>query len=245
MYSGGKLSLNLVGFLILLLMWHFTSLARASPSLPQPTNVLITTWELLRDGILTEHIFASLKIILIGITIAVVLGFSLGILMFRYTILKLMLLPLIESIRGIAALTLFPLLIVLFGIGTFSRVFVISWTAWPAVVLSTLHSLQIDEYTVEAAKVCGAGEWRVITSIRIPIALPNIFTGIRIGVSGGWIGLVAAEMLGATRGLGYFLLWSSQSFQFERVYATIIVIASIGGVINFLLLSAQKNLTKF
>ena len=74
--------------------------------------------------------------------------------MFRYEGLRLATLPLIESVRGVAALTLFPLLIVLFGIGTFSRVFVIFWTAWPAVVLSTMHY----EHVVDAARSFGDGE---------------------------------------------------------------------------------------
>ena len=97
---------------------------------------------------------------------------------------------------------------------------------------------------VDAARVFGAGEWRIILSIRTPMAAQGLITGIRIGMGGGWIGLIAAEMLGATRGLGYFLLWSSQSFQFERVYATIIVIAAIGGIMNGILLLIQKQLAK-
>jgi len=244
MKLGRRIILQSLGFIVLIAIWHFAGQTRASPALPPPLGVLQTTWGLIIGGTFSEHILASLEIILLGIAIAVVIGFGLGVLMFRYIGFKTAMLPLIESVRGVAALTLFPLLIVLFGIGIFSRVFVIFWTAWPAVVLSTLNSLDIDEHIVNAARSFGAGEWRIITGIRIPMATPGILTGIRIGVSGGWIGLVAAEMLGATRGLGYFLLWSAQSFQFERVYATIIVIAAIGGIMNFGLLLVQKLLNK-
>jgi len=244
MNIGRKVILRASGFIVILAIWHFAGSIRASPALPPPLGVIQTTWELIRNGTYTEHILASLEIIVLGISIAIIFGFVLGVLMFRYESCRLAVIPLIESVRGVAALTLFPLLIVLFGIGTFSRVFVIFWTAWPAVVLSTMNSLKVDEHIIDAARSFGAGEWRIITSIRIPMASPGILTGIRIGVSGGWIGLVAAEMLGATRGLGYFLLWSAQSFRFERVYATIIVIAAIGGIINFGLLLIQKLLLK-
>ena len=230
--------------MVLILVWHFAGATRASPALPPPLGVLGTTWELLNKGVYTDHITASLEIILLGIAIAVLFGFVLGLLMFMWEGFRLAILPLIESVRGVAALTLFPLLIVLFGIGTFSRVFVIFWTAWPAVVLSTMSSLKVDEHTVSGAYALGAGEWRVLLSLRIRMALPGVLTGVRIGVSGGWIGLVAAEMLGATRGLGFFLLWSAQSFQFERVYATIIIIATIGGLMNFGMMLLQRKLSK-
>ena len=244
MRLGRKIVLQSLGFVILLIIWQIAGEIRASPALPKPTAVISTTWELLAAGTLTPHIVASLEIILLGIGIATVFGFVLGILIFRYENFRLAMLPLMESIRGVAALTLFPLLIVLFGIGTFSRVFIIFWTAWPAVVLSTVNSLKIDESIVSAARVCGAGEWRIMFTMRLPLASPGILTGIRIGTGGGWIGLVAAEMLGATSGLGYFLLWSAQSFQFERVYAAIIVIAAIGGIMNFGLLKIQRKLNR-
>jgi len=76
------------------------------------------------------------------------------------------------------------------------------------------------------------------------MAAQGLITGIRIGVSGGWVGLVAAEMLGATQGLGFFLLWSAQSFHFDRVYATILVIAAIGGMMNWILLLVQRQVAK-
>lgn len=236
--------LSISGFFVLAVMWQLVGRVRASPAMPPLDRILRMTISLIRDGTYLWHIGASLTIILLGISVAILIGFSLGLMLFRYGSFKAATLPVIESVRGVAALTLFPMLIVLFGLGTFSRVFVIFWTAWPAVVLSTVNSLDVDKSVVEAAKVYGAGEWRTIFSIRIPIAAQGIITGIRIGMGGGWIGLIAAEMLGATKGLGYYLLWSSQSFDFEKVYATIIVIAAIGGLMNLLLSLLQKKLCK-
>jgi len=244
MKVGREIMLRISGIFILAILWQIAGHLYHSPALPPLGRVLRTLYYFIRDGTLTPHITASLQIISLGIGVAVLFGFTLGLLMFRYRSVKIAILPVVETVRGVAALTMFPLLIVLFGLGIFSRVFIIFWTAWPAIVLSTLNSLDIDENIVDAAKVYGAGEWRTIFSIRVPIASQGLITGIRIGAGGGWIGLVAAEMLGATRGLGYFLLWSAQSFQFERVYATIIVIAAIGGVTNGILLLIQRQLTQ-
>jgi ABC-type nitrate/sulfonate/bicarbonate transport system permease component len=244
MKFGREVMLRISGLFVLAVLWQIAGHVNHSPALPPPGRVLHTLYYFIRDGTLTQHIFASLWIISIGIGVAVLGGFVLGLLMFRYRGIKVAVLPIIDILRGVAALTLFPLLIVLFGLGTFSRVFIIFWTAWPAVILSTLTSLQIDESVADAARTSGASEWRLIISIRIPMAAQGIFTGLRIGVGAGWISLVAAEMLGATRGLGYFLLWSAQSFQFERVYAAIIAIAAIGGVMNWILLFVQNKITK-
>jgi ABC-type nitrate/sulfonate/bicarbonate transport system permease component len=204
--------------------------------------VFRTVFYLIRDGPFIRHISASLSILFSGIGIAAFAGFAIGLLLYRYKLFKAAAYPVIECVRGIAALTLFPLLIVLFGLGASARIFVIFWTAWPAVVLSTLNSLDVDKCVVDAARTAGAGDWRIIFSIRIPMAARGILTGLRIGAGGGWISLIAAEMLGAQKGIGFFLLWSSQSFQYERVYASIVIIALIGGAVNFILLLLQEAL---
>jgi len=240
----GRIILRLLGFLLIFATWQVAGSIRASPALPSPLIVLQTVYILMRDGTLWPHIGSSLSIILRGIGFAVAFGFVIGVFMFQYKNFRIATLPIIESVRGVAALTLFPLLIVFFGIGASSRIFIIFWTAWPAMALSTMASLDIDKSIVEAAMDFGAKPWRIMFTIRLPLASKGILTGIRIGVGGGWIGLVAAEMLGATRGLGYFLLWSAQSFQFARVYAVIIVIAIIGGLMNLILLILQKNINK-
>lgn len=244
MRIGKNIILRSSGLLAMAALWQFAGLVNSSPALPPLCGVLHTLYYFFKDGTFTHHAGASLTIILQGIGVAAVFGFLIGLLMFRYEWIKTAALPVVESARGVAALTLFPLLIVLFGLGTFSRTFVIFWTAWPAIVLSTVNSLNIDERVIDAARSLGISEWRILFKMRIPMASQGLITGLRIGVGGGWIGLVAAEMLGATRGLGYFLLWSAQSFRFERVYATIIVIAAIGGIMNWTLLLVQKQVAK-
>ena len=244
MRFGREITLRLSGLLALATVWQMAGHFYVSPALPTLSRVLETMYYYIRDGTFIRHAAASLSIIFCGIGAAAVFGFVLGLLMFRYKAFRVAVLPVVESVRGVPALTLFPLLIVLFGLGTFSRVFIISWTAWPAIVLSMLHSLDVDENITGAAQTSGASDWRIIFSIRIPMAAAGLFTGLRIGVGGGWISLMAAEMLGATRGLGFFLLWSAQSFQFERVYAAIIIIAALGGAMNGMLLFVQKNLSR-
>jgi len=235
------LHFHFAGFIALALVWQIGGHIRDSPILPPLERVLWAVIFLIRDSSFHQHINASLQIIFMGIGMAVAAGFITGLLIFRYQIIKEALLPVIECVRGIAALTLFPLLLITFGIGTFSRVFIIFWTAWPAIVLSTISSLKVEQSVIDAALICGAGEWKIITHVRIPMALQGIITGIRIGFGGGWVSLITAEMLGASKGLGFYLLWCSQSFEFNKVYAVIIVIAAVGGLMNYALLYLQKR----
>ena len=197
--------------------------------------------DIIKTGKTYTHMASSLKIILIGIGIACVFGITLGILMSAIKSINQALTPLIESLRGVAALTLFPLLIATLGIGDISRIFVIFWTAWPSVLISTIKGLDTEQSLVEAAQSCGANKYQEYKYIRIPLAIPNIISGIRIGISGGLISLIAAEMLGATKGIGYMLLWASHAFDFKSVYAYIIIIALIGGAINWLMLIVEKR----
>jgi len=221
-------------------VWQLIAHVKASPAMPSAVGILRTVFYFARDGPFINHVAASLSILFSGIAFAAAFGFAVGLLLYRYELFKAVVYPIIECVRGIGALTLFPLLIVLFGLGASARVFVIFWTAWPAIVLSTLESLKVDQSVIDAVRTAGAGDWVILFHIRIPMAAGGILTGIRIGAGGGWISLIAAEMLGAQKGIGFFLLWSSQSFQYEKVYASIVIIALIGGATNILLLLLQK-----
>jgi NitT/TauT family transport system permease protein len=232
------------GFLILFAAWQAASAFYSSPALPGPSAVLKIAARLLFDPKYVPHIISSLKTVMSGIGIAVFAGLSAGVIIYRYDFVRKAALPIIECVRGVSALSLFPLLIIFFGLGALARILVIFWTAWPSVALSTITSLEVDRNVVDAARVCGASDWQIIFRIRIPMAFYGVITGVRIGFGGGWISLMAAEMLGASKGIGYYLMWSSQSFQYEKVYASIVIIAALGGFMKKALSARQKKYLK-
>lgn len=235
-------SIGVLGFLII---WELASIYSNSPAFPSLKNIFVKLIEVLSNGNTIIHITSSLKIVTLGILFAIIIGFILGMIMVRFKVVNTALLPLIEMLRGVAALTLFPLLIVTLGMGDSARIFVIFWTAWASILISTIKGLSdIEQMLIEAAQNLGANENIILFKIRLPLALPQIVNGIRIGISGGWISLIAAEMLGATKGIGYALLWASQSFDFNGVYAYIIIIAVLGGLMNWAMLIIQKNIEK-
>lgn len=231
---------RLAGLAVLLVIWQNLAHAAQSPMLPGVGAVAYAFMPKVLSGELVLHAAVSLTTVLLGLGAAVACGITLGVLIAQSSVVSAICMPAIDAIRPIAALSFFPVLILLFGIGQTSKAIVIFWTAWPAVLLGTVHGISaIDALTVEAARIDGANRAHVLHYITFPLALPSILTGLRIGMSGGWIGLVSAEMLGSSAGLGYAVLAYSQSFQFPAMYAAIVMIAVCGLALNQFLLAVQ------
>jgi NitT/TauT family transport system permease protein len=226
------------------LVWEVVAFSVNRPMLPPASAVLETFVRLLLNGTLVHHAFTSLVNVLLGLLLAYGVGIGLGIGVSGSRFWDALVMPVVDAMRPVAALTLFPLIILWLGLGIESKVFVIFWTAWPAVLLNTVQALRsVDPTAREAAQLDGADSCQVLRYIALPLALPGIMTGLRIGASGGWISLVAAEMLGASAGLGYATLAYSQTFQFPQMYAVILTIAGLGLVINLLLAFVQEHFT--
>lgn len=237
--------LKVLGFVIILGSWEIGARVKNSPIFIPFSKVVETFFKMLFENETWIHIGASVQIILIGFSVASLFAITLGILLFYFNPLKVMFMPVIDSVRGIAALSIFPLLIVVLGIGVSSKSFVIFWTSWPSILLSTMAGLSaVEKGLIEAGMSIGASKWQILWRIQLPIAKQEILTGMRIGLSGGWISLVSAEMLGSSKGLGFYILTSSQSFRFAEMYATIMFVAILGLCMNAVLWVVQKNIDK-
>lgn len=232
---------RLYGFIGLVLLWELAVQRYADPALPSIRAIVPALVEMILHGAAIPAALHSLRHVFIGFMLAALIGIGLGVLLVRFRWLEIIVMPLVDAMRPVAALTLFPLLIIILGLGLWSKVFIIFWTAWPAILLNTVQGLfSVDEAVLEAAALDGAERWQIMAHMRLPLAAPTIVTGLRIGLSGGWISLVAAEMLGGNIGLGYAILSYSQTFRYPEMYATIILIALLGLGMNGVLLVLQK-----
>lgn len=231
-----KLLFNILGIAGFLIAWQIFSMLMDNPAVPKLTDIAVALYETVKSSDLFKNIFSTLKLVIWGVLIAFVLGVTTGVICDAVGTIRNLLSPLIEGSRNVAAITLFPLLIVLFGIGDLPRIIVIFWTAFPAIILSTTQGLKdVEQILIEAAQDLGANKFQVFWNVKIPIALPNILNGLRIGMGNGFIAIVVAEMLGASKGLGFMVLWTTQSFKYPATYAYIFIIAIVGGGINYLM----------
>jgi ABC-type nitrate/sulfonate/bicarbonate transport system permease component len=196
---------------------------------PPPSSAFFDLWVLATNGYLWRALYASLFRVACGFTLAVILGATLGMAMARKRLMHEVFDPLVELLRPISAIALFPLAILWFGIGDASKIFLIALSASFPVILNTYAGARaIDSNLVRAARSLGATEFEIFKGIVLPASLPHVFTGVRLAWGISLIVIIAAEMIGATVGIGYMILEAQQTFRTERVLAGIFAIGVIG-----------------
>ena len=166
-----RLLFNAIGIISFLAFWQSMSSVLNNPAVPSAADVLNSTLDILKNGNAHTNILATLKLVLIGVFMAFLVGFVLGLVCEASDTINSLLTPILGGARNVAAITLFPLLIVLFGIGDFPRIVVIFWTAFPAIMLSTIQGLNsIDKSIIEAGQNLGANKRQIYRLIKIPLA---------------------------------------------------------------------------
>jgi ABC-type nitrate/sulfonate/bicarbonate transport system permease component len=193
-------------------LWQFVSsvvLPRVDANLvtlmPPPTEVLAAAWELIQSGDLFKHFWASLQRELVAFVYASV-AIPIGILMGWSKKAQSLLEPVFEMLRPIPPIAWIPLAILWFGIGDLQNQFIIFLGIFFPLLINTITGVKnVEHNVVRAARCLGASELDVLLKVVFRAAMPQIITGIRVGLGVGWMALVAAELVGATSGLGWLI----------------------------------------
>lgn len=215
----GRVTLSIGTLAVLLsVWWAVAALQLISPLfLPPPQQVLeklltIAGPQGFMDATLWQHLAASLTRILLALLAAVLIGIPVGIAMGISPMVRGILDPVIELYRPVPPLAYLPLMVIWFGIGETSKILLIYLAIFAPVAMSALAGVKsAQQVRIRAAQSLGASRAQVLWFVILPGALPEILTGIRIGLGVGWSTLVAAELIAATRGLG-FMVQSAGSF---------------------------------
>ena len=224
---------NLISVLIVVMAYSVLRLVTKSPSIPTLSSILESSKEIILSKEFYINLCYTIKIVTISISISFVTGTLLGISCSMNNILYSLVMPIINSVKNIPSISLFPLFIVLMGIGDAPRITIIIWNSIYPIISTTLAGLNsVDKSVVQAAEVCGATKYQVYSRIKIPLATITILEGLKISIGNGFIAIIVAEMLGATKGLGYMILWKANTFKYSEMYFYILVVALIGFTIN-------------
>jgi len=226
-----RLNPKILSPIALVILWEVAVRANwLDPRLIAPPSlVAVELWRLLRDGELLAALGVSLIRVVAGFLIASVIGVVLGALMARVNTVEVIFDPLIELFRPVSPLALFPLFILWFGIGEASKIFIIAFACSFPIILNTYAGVRnIDATFFRASRSLGASPWELMRTVVLPGSLPHIFTGLRIGWGIALIVIIAAEMIGAVRGIGYMVLDSQQTFRIPRLFGSIVVIGLLG-----------------
>ena len=204
----GKLS-NLGLIAALLCVWQYVSMVVLDSTsrvlLPAPTVIFSAGWELLSSGELLRHTRDSLKRELVAFLWASA-SIPIGIAMGWWRTAERQLDPLMEMLRPIPPLAWIPLSILWFGIGDAQNQFIIFLGIFFPILLNTINGVKgIELNLIRAARCLGASEANILWRIVVKAAMPQIVTGIRVGLGVGWMALVAAELVGANSGLGFLI----------------------------------------
>lgn len=218
------------------LLWEIgPRLGWADPQfIPPLSQVLAVVWQLAVTGELFIHITISLQRTLLGFLLAVLIAVPMGFILGGWAPgLARFLMPLMNSFSQINAFTLFPLFIVLFGIGELGKVCIIFWTTlWPVLFTTMAGVQQVDPLLVKSARSMGATGMTIFFKVILPGALISIFSGIRMGLTMAFIMLIGAEMIGADMGLGWMIHNSEVNNAIPRLYSAVVMIAVLGMALN-------------
>lgn len=241
--------LRIVTTLTFLLLWWGTSHLGLVPELflPTPEAVAARGLEVWREGFadatLLQHIGASLGRVFVALGFAVALGVPVGLAIGLSPVARGLFDPVIEFIRPIPPLAYLPLVVIWCGIGELTKVLLIFVAVFAPVVIATAAGVaSVPDDRVNAARALGANRRQVVTHVIVPNALPAILTGLRIGLGVGWSTLVAAELVAATRGLGFMIQSAAQFLNTDVVVMGIIVIAAIAVGLDALVRWAERIL---
>ena len=238
----GKVALSLL--VAVLVWWAVAASGFVSPDLfPTPGAVWTAAVELYDDGLLFSDFLASLRRAAVGFFIGATLGVATGLLTSRTRFFRLALNPILSLCRPIPAIAIVPVAIVWFGIGDGSKYFVISYAVFLTVWLATHHGMEhVPETYIRASRSLGAPLPREFFQVVIPAAAPHIVSGLRLGAALAFLSLVAAELTGASSGIGYRLQEARQYLRMDRMFVGLIELGILGAVLDFAFLSLSRHL---
>jgi sulfonate transport system permease protein len=209
--------------------------------LPAPSGVFRTLLELGRNGLGT-HIVASVLRVLAGFAIGAGGGLAVAVAVGLSRKLEEFLDPTFQALRAVPSLAWVPLLLLWLGIDETPKVVLIAIGAFFPVYLNVVSGLRnVDRKLVELGKTYGLASWDLARRILLPASLPSIFTGLRTSLSLAWMFLVAAELIAATKGLGYLLTDGRETSRPDIVIAAILLLAVLGKLSDGLLKGVEQR----
>lgn len=195
---------------------------------PAPSSIVQTLWEL-GSGRLVRHIGASVARVYAGFALGVVLALLIGAAMGLSRRIDALLDPAFQALRAIPSLAWVPILLLWMGIDEAPKIALIAIGAFFPVQLSVVAGIRgVDRKLIEFGEINQLTRRALFTRILLPASMPQIFTGLRTGLSLAWMFMVAAELIAATRGLGYLLSDGRETGRPDLVFGAILLLALLG-----------------
>lgn len=246
-----KWLISLTGVLLpiaIIIIWQTLSgLKLISPQLfPSPLNIVKEFLGMVQSGELLHHLKISVQRAAFGFLLGGSLGLVTGLLVGLKKNAEHVLDPSLQMLRTVPHLAITPLFILWFGFGEVSKVLLISLGAFfPLYVNTFLGVRNVDAKLFEVAKVLEFNRLKQITKLVIPSALPNVLLGLRLSLGVAWLGLVVAELMGSSEGIGYMIQDARQFSRTSAVFVGIIIFAVVGKFADSVVRLLEERLLKW
>lgn len=231
--------------LLLLLIWEICSRTGVLDVrfFPAPSSIVETFSKMIADGALLMHTKATLLRILVGYLMGAIPGILFGLLLGSVRPVRLLLEPIFASLLPIPKIAIFPLLLLIFGLGETSKYLIIAIGVFFYLLFNTMSGvMQVPPLFNDVARANGATGIQRRLTVSLPYALPSIFTGLKLAAGAAFVVIAAAEFVGSQSGLGY-LIWSAWStFAVSKMYVGIVTISVLGYAATVLMGYLERKL---
>ncbi|MGH7111378.1 MAG: ABC transporter permease [Stellaceae bacterium] len=234
MAAAGK---RLLGIALALLCWQGVARSGAVPAeyFPGVPRVAVAGWGLLHSPDFLGNVGATCLRTVAGLAIATVIGLVVAIAAGRYAVLRRMLEPFAGMLRVLPPPAIVPISIFALGIGAGLFLFIIAFAAvWPIYINAANALAAAEPVQMMTGRSLGYSQWEILLRLRLPAALPEIITGIRLGAGIALLAAIAAEMLAGQSGLGYLLYDAGFSLHTADMFAIMAMVGVLGLLFNLL-----------
>ncbi len=227
----GDMMLGGMAVVLFLAVWEWAGTSGAINPLftSAPSRIVNAFVRLSNDGELGKDIVVSGLEFVYGFGLSIIVGIPFGILMGWYRPLNALLDPFVNFFYATPRVALLPLMIIWLGIGINSKIAVVYLGAIFAILINTITGMNaLDASLIKAARSFGASDMQIFRTIAVPGSVPFILGGIRLGLGHALIGVVVGELYAATAGVGYLIAVAGNTFQTDKVFVGVIIIAAAG-----------------
>ena len=232
--------------MIIVIFWISATKNELFPPVILPSIAMVFTSLIsqISSGQIFQDVLISLSRVMQGYGIGLILGVFMGTLMGISGSTNKFFSGTFDAIRQIPPLAWIPLVILWFGIGETSKVILIAKASFFPILLNTISGIKsTPKAYIEVAKLYNKNSWKIFRQIYLPYALPNIFVGLRLGLSSAWMTVIAAELIASTSGIGYRINDARNLLQSDVVITGIIVVGLLGVIMDRILDRILRELT--
>lgn len=236
----GNIAATLV-FVALIALWEIVCRFANVPAwlLPSPSQIVAALWSS-RD-ILPLHVFTTAWEVLFGFAVAVCVGIPLSILIVFSAFSRKVVYPFLVVLQSVPKVALAPIMLLWIGYGTSSKVLIAAVTAFFPIIINTSAGMEaVPVELLELSRSLNSPPLMVFWRVRLPYAMPYVFSGMKVAMALALIGAVVGEFVGADRGLGYLILTFSSTMNTALVFGAIVLLAILGIVLFYLVTLAEK-----